>query len=226
MQKISKVNIWNDYYYIWSITSKYHLDLEVVLELVFASNPNIYRRKATYTRIKSWKNFRLIQTILRRCPDRRAGVFCSVRADCRLLPGQQDPEPRVRRDRDNHLQSVHRVRHAAHGRGQPQVLAQPRGVRVRLPEPLPGHRQPLHVHPLHHWQQQEQLSYHEEGLYWPTMKLSVESYSVLEFRIVYLFTIHVRDVIFIHLYLKVSILGEGNRAKLSSCPVSFFVITE
>ena len=39
--------------------------------------------------------------------------------------------------------------------------------------------------------------------------------------IVYLFTIHLRDVIFIHLYLKVSILGEGNGAKIivMSCVV-------
>ena len=43
------------------------------------------------------------------------------------------------------MQSVHRVRHPADGGREPQVLPQPRGVRLRLPEPLPGHRQPLHV---------------------------------------------------------------------------------
>ena len=104
----------------------------------------------------------LIKTLFSRCPHRRSGVFCTVWSDRRILPSKQNLKPGLRRYRDNHLQPLHRVRHSADGWGQPQVLAQPRGVRVRLPEPLPGHRQPLHVHPLHYWQQQEQLTCHRD----------------------------------------------------------------
>ena len=52
------------------------------------------------------------------------------------------------------FQPLHRVRHPADGGREPQVLPQPRGVRLRLPQPLPGHRQPLHVPPRHLRQQE------------------------------------------------------------------------
>ena len=46
--------------------------------------------------------------------------------------------------------SVHRLRHATHAGWEAQVLPVSRGVHLRSAQPVPGHCQPLPLHPLHH----------------------------------------------------------------------------
>ena len=64
------------------------------------------------------------------------------------LPSQLRPD-RLLRGGGRHLLAVYRVRHPADARGQAQARAQPGGVHLRRPQPLPGHRQPLPLHPRH-----------------------------------------------------------------------------
>ena len=61
-----------------------------------------------------------------------------------------DHPPGVLCHRGDHIQRLHRLRHTNDDWRGAQVLYQPGGIHFRLAQSLPGHRNPVHVHPATH----------------------------------------------------------------------------